>query len=335
MLHIHNGDSAANIARRSSLSGEHVAFREALIEGPTPAEFKDSKDAWRVMRAQHLSSEYGVDLVACQLELQAQENKLASFPDHDEVVLWFEHDLFCQVHLIYLLDWFGREQLGRTRLRLICIDKFPGREKFRGLGELTPDELASLFPTRQEVTRGQLTLAASAWEAYCSADPTDLQRLLPADTSKLPFLVAAFLAHLERFPSTKNGLGRIENRALQLIANGAERFSDLFMKFGEAEPVYGFGDAQFWIALRRLAVGKQPLLTVDGLGEEEIYRQLLTPEIARQASFRITETGHAVLNDEVDFVSLSHLDFWLGGVHLSGVCDRWAWDDKTQTIVSS
>src|SRR4029078_586425 len=145
MLHLHNGDSSANTARHSSLSGEHFAFREALIDGPTPAGL--SRDDWRRLRAQHLADSCGVDVGECERGLLAQEELLDHSVDQDEVVLWFEHDLFCQVHLVYLLDWFpgsssqtdephtlprnGTDlimppaQTTKTKLSLVCIGEFP------------------------------------------------------------------------------------------------------------------------------------------------------------------------------------------------------------------
>jgi hypothetical protein len=334
MLHIHNGDASANIAKQSTLPGEHFAFREALIDGPTPAEFADV-NSFRLIRARHLWLTYGVDLNECGQDLRAQEAKLASFSEHDEVVLWFEYDLFCQIHLIYLLGWFGRQQLGDTKLSLICIGEFPGKKTFRGLGELTAAELASLFPMRQQVTRAQLDMATAAWQAYCSAGPTDIEKVLETDTSSLPFLAASLRAHLRRFPSNKNGLGRIEDRALELVGKGHDRFSELFMKFGEVEPVYGLGDAQLWIALRRMIAAQQPLLEVEGLENKHLDRQPLTPEVVRNAKFRLTESGHAVLSDEADFVLLAHLDYWLGGVHLNGSRGLWRWDEQVQTVFLS
>ncbi|WP_256831125.1 hypothetical protein [Paenibacillus sp. Pae15] len=39
---------------------------------------------------------------------------LERYREHDEVVLWFEHDLFDQTLLIYLLQWLAaRERGGR------------------------------------------------------------------------------------------------------------------------------------------------------------------------------------------------------------------------------
>ncbi len=262
ILHIHNGDATADVAKQSSIPGEHFAWREALIEGPAPANVEGAE--WRRRRARHLAKAYKVELEKCEQELRYQEKKLESFSDYDEVVLWFEHDLFCQVNLIYLLNWFSQRQLGKTKLSLVCIDSFAGKENFRGLGELTADELASLFPAREQVTLEQLDLSVRAWAAYSSPDPRDIQTLIQTDTSALPFLRAAFNSQLRRFPSTRNGLGSIENRGLQLIQSGLARFGELFPSFSEAEPIYGLGDAQFWLALQPMTQANQPLLRMDG-----------------------------------------------------------------------
>lgn len=341
MLHIHNGDASANTARQSALPGELLVWRESLITGPTPAGL--SGEQWRRIRAEHLSAGYEVDLHECEAELLLQEEALAAFADHDEVVLWFEHDLFCQVHLLYLLNRFSQsveiggeiENSVKTNLRLICIGEFPGKENFRGLGELNAEQLASLFPSRTQVTAQQLSLAAAAWAAYCSPDPTEIEKVLQADTAPLPFLQAALQAHLRRFPDTKNGLGRIENRALELIDKGANSFADLFERFGALEPVYGLGDAQFWSALQRLRSAPQPLLTIangrsdaDNADLDARDPQALTPEVAKNARFELTELGRSALQGDVDFVALNGIDLWLGGVHLHGKDSLWRWDKE-------
>src|SRR5262245_33361542 len=181
MLHIHNGDSTAGTLKEFGFPGHHFAFNEVLIAGPTPEGL--SSDDWRKLRAGYLSDAYHLKLSDCERDLERQEETLASFREHDEVVLWFEHDLFCQVNLIYLLNWFSVQALDSTRLSLICIGDFPGVRDFRGLGQLTGAQLASLFDGRSEVTPSQFRLAAKAWAAYCSTDPKAIERLLAEDTS--------------------------------------------------------------------------------------------------------------------------------------------------------
>jgi hypothetical protein len=246
------------------------------------------------------------------------------------VVLWFEHDLFCQVHLIYLLNWFGQRQLGQTKLSLICIGEFPGKPNFRGLGELNSDELASLFPKRQPVTAEQLKVGAAAWQAYSSSDPHDIEKILESDTHSLPFLQAALGAHLRRFPSTKNGLGAVETRALEVIQSASQTFGNLFHSFGAAEPVYGLGDSQFWLTLRRMTEVREPLLGFkNGSSGEKLDRAVMP-----NATFEITDVGRKVLNADADFVELNGIDLWLGGVHLAGNETPWRWDDQSGRIVS-
>ena len=78
----------------------------------------------------------------------------ATIEDHDsydELILWFEHDLFDQLNLIQLLDWIRERLPAMKQVSLVCIGTFPGHSAFKGLGERTPDELASLLETRQRV----------------------------------------------------------------------------------------------------------------------------------------------------------------------------------------
>ncbi len=314
VLHIHNGDASADVAKQSSIAGEHFAWREALIDGPAPQGIEGAE--WRTVRANHLSKAYAEELREIEEELLAQEKKLASFANYKEVVLWFEHDLFCQLHLIYLLDWFAGIYLDRTKLSLICIGSFPGRENFRGLGELSPEEFGSLYPSRQPVTRDQFKVASRASGAYRSSDPRDIETLLQTDTSALPFLAPALQAHLQRFPSTTNGLGRIENRGLQLVESGLNNFRDLFRRFGDLEPTYGLGDAQFRLSLQSLAGANQPLLSVNGGG------------VSADAAFEITDLGRAVLRGDGDFVLLNGIDRWLGGVYLYDERKLWRWNEE-------
>lgn len=318
MLHILNGEATEALLSQTAVAGDLFSFRDALIAGPAPAV---NGSEWRRIRAEHLAKAYDVDVEKSETDFVRQQQVFESFNDHEEVTLWFESDLFCQANLLYVLDWCAHCHPD-TKLSLICIGEFPGRPNFRGLGELTPQELASLFDQRNEVTVAQLELAARAWQAYRSDDPKELERLLETDTSALPYLDGALRLQLTRFPSVRNGLNRIENTGLELIGQGFTRFLDLFPRFVAAEPDYGLGDAQLWNMLQQLKRGTSPLLRDEG--EEALMSESI---------FALTDTGRSVLSGTADRVTLNGIDEWLGGVHLEGHANIWRWDQQQGKLV--
>lgn len=320
MFHITNGGSTSSTLEQTTLDGDQAAWTEALVAGPTPAGLR-SEDLVQV-RAQHLSEAYGISLADAKRESEHLERSLRDSASYDEVVLWFEHDLFCQINLISLLGWFAENRAG-NRLSLVCIDRFSGKSQFRGLGELTAAELETLFPARSEITEEVLKIGAAAWRAYCSPDPTAIESLLTADTSSLPFLKAALMRHLARFPSVENGLGRVEATALNLVAAGAASFGRLFRGFWDAEPIYGFGDAQFWNDIRRLSTVDRPLLNISGI---------ISSEIPKDASITITDDGGAVLANQADYLDINSINMWLGGVHLKSGSPIWRWNEQQQEL---
>lgn len=322
MLHILDGESTAGTLKQTDVPGEKFPFRDALIEGPAPIGVEGLE--WRRMRAQHLSDYYGLDEAKAANELELQEQALVK--DHDEVILWFEHDLFCQVNLLYLLNWFTQHEPNGTKVSLISIDRFPGIEDFRGLGQLNPQQLAPLFGTRHQLTPQEWELGTKAWQAYCSPEPTRIVEVLRTDLSALPFLKRAFELHLRRFPSVHNGLGNIEQAGLDLIADGSARFGDLFPRFGAAHPVYGLGDCQFWLALKRMGDAKEPLLRISDGSHGELTSQSLLDK-----TFELTSAGRDVREGKADFVTLNGIDLWLGGVHLREG-NVWRWDETKQAV---
>jgi hypothetical protein len=305
-----------------------LSWREVLIDGPAPQGL--SEEDWHTLRAGFLADAYALEPAACKRGLTEQHAALAGFSDHEEVILWFEHDLFCQVNLVYLLGWFSKQAMGNTRLSLICIGSFPGVKNFKGLGQLTPDQLSGLMNERREVTASQLELASQVWQAYSSPDPRAVQAVIERDTSELPFLAAALEKHLARFPSVDNGLGRVETRALELVSSGFTEFGPLFCEFGDREPAYGLGDLQFWNGLKRMIQAREPLLELRNLPDPD--HAVKTNEFIN-ASFAITEKGEATLASRDDFITGNGIDLWLGGVHLRDKDNLWQWDGRTRSLV--
>lgn len=313
MLHITNGDSAENRLKQTGLPGEVICWRDVLHEGPAPAGL--SVEEMRKVRAQFIA---GCGWGAYQdvyRDFARRDQAVESLPDHGEVVLWFEHDLFDQLQLIQVLDRFHGCGPGPARLSLICIGEFPGIKPFHGLGQLNARQMASLFDTRHEVTPGELKLGRLAWKAFCSPDPRELQRLLGRDTSDLPFLKGALARRLEQFPSLRNGLSRTERQILEVVDSGTHRPLEVFRLAQEKEDGVFLGDVVFGLYVRNMRTSKVPLL-----------------ELAADRTMLITGKGRDVLAGREDCVRLNGIDRRLGGVHLSDSRAIWRWDEETKSL---
>ncbi|HYM09187.1 MAG TPA: hypothetical protein VEU62_00570 [Bryobacterales bacterium] len=304
MLHITNGESVA--IGRTGIGGRVLTWKDVLHEGPTPAGL--TLREMSQVRARFVADCGWGSYRKVLHELAARDRTLASFRRHAEVVLWFEHDLFDQLQLIQILDWFGGRKLGATRLSLILVDQY--------LGRLRPEQLAALFPKRRRVTRAALELAGKAWEAFCSPDPRNIERVLRRETAALPFLKKALRRHLEEFPSSQNGLSRSERQTLEILAQGADIWPRIFVALEKKEEAIFLGDAVFRMYLERLSQCRVPLVTLDG------------PRVS------ITRKGWHVLDGATDHVRLNGIDRWLGGVHLSGAEAAWRWDERRKKLAS-
>jgi hypothetical protein len=195
------------------------------------------------------------------------------------------------------------------------FDSFPGRQRFKGLGELTPGELASLLDTRQPVTDAQYALAERAWVAFRAPDPRQLEDLLRTDSSALPFFAPALQRHLEEFPSTVDGLSRTERRVLELAESGHVDLRVAFPRMHDFETAFYIADLSFWGLVQGLAAASPPLIALDV--KSNASRGL------PQGTISLTETGRAVLRGMTDRVRECGLDRWLGGVHLEGSETMW------------
>ena len=308
MLHVTNGDAAAEVIRASGVGGEVLPWRDVLHEGPVPAglplaELSD-------VRAGFIAGNGWGEGGEVRREFQARDQALAGFGDHDEVVLWFEHDLYDQLQLAQLLDFFASADRGETRLTLVCGPEY--------LGPSTPERLAERFAERAAVTDEQLALGRAAWNAFRSPDPRAVASRVMMDMPELPFLRTSLIRHLEQFPSTRNGLSRSEQQALEAIADGAGTVRDAYASHQRREDPIWLGDDTFADYLDALAAGASPLVALgDGAGG--------TPG-AMERTVALTDAGRAVLEGREDRVRLNGIDRWLGGVHLQGSEAAWRWD---------
>lgn len=298
MLHILNGDALAEPLALAGLPGTRLVWREALCDGPTPAGLTPA--AWRTTRARFLAAEYGVTRQSATAAWRTLEAGLKASLAEDEVVLWFEQDLFCQANLLFVLAWYAQRRR-RPLLSLVMQRSFDDAE---------PGALAESFPQRRPLRPWQLRSAREAWAAYTNAYPGPMRGFL---SGRMPWagLGPALQAHLDHLPDPEDGLDRIERAVLWLITIGYSDFGELFEAFCRAEPVFGLGDAQFLSVLRRMAGRPQALIAVEPRGalRNAAWRAGPPP-----MSLRVTRLGESVLLGEAKATVRG--ERWVGGVRV-------------------
>src|SRR5437763_1152701 len=138
-LHVANGTCTTEIIEAAGIPGALSIWADPLYEGPVPGGLSDEE--LLDVRARHLAQSAVLSYAGTVNDLRGWRQTIEADEAYDELVLWFEHDLFDQLNLIQLLTWIRPRLTGRKTVSLVCIGSFPGRSRFKGLGELTPQEL--------------------------------------------------------------------------------------------------------------------------------------------------------------------------------------------------
>ncbi|WP_245954523.1 sigma-70 family RNA polymerase sigma factor [Paenibacillus flagellatus] len=330
MLHIVNGDAVGDKLKQGGVPGDVLVWRELYSEGPVFPDM-DGEDRLSI-RADWLERTLGIPQDVWRAHTAAQESALSNAGQYGEIVLWFEHDPFDQAMLAYLFRRLAGVPLSGTKISLLQIGAFPGIEPFRGLGQLSAGQLASLCGTWREIGPDELALGSRAWEAYASPDPRALTALLETDTSALPFLRDAFRHHADRFPSAADGLGSVERATLAAVLDGCESPLDLFRRVGDELNGLGMGDLAFWAYARDMTRGPHPLLRLEGAAAFPGFAE--PPGDFGRARLVPTDLGRRMATaPDGDWIALNGIDRWLGGVRLSGSRSVWRRDGRNGSFV--
>jgi hypothetical protein len=327
-LHITNGDGAADLIRASGVAGDVLPWRDPMHHGSFPA--NSSIEDLQKIRAAHLAG-YGLDASVIERDFKVRDKMLALSSRYDRVLLWFEHDLLDQLQMLQILDRMSGMDFGDTALELICIGSFPEIELFRGLGELNPAQIASLFDQRIVISPDMLTLAEQGWRAFCSDTPLELAAFIETDLSALPFLRDALLRHFEEYPQLHTGLTRTEAQLLTLISRGVQAPNQLFLQNMDMETALFIGNWHTYWVLDMLQIAD----LIETGGPKRAVN--LTDRAAREAflgqSFALTDKGMRVLSGEIEPSGAMQRDQWLGGVHIKSGAPLWFWDAKKRRPV--
>jgi hypothetical protein len=321
-LNITNGDSAAGTLGEAGIEGKIISWNDVLHEGPVDSSL--SLEELSKQRARFIAERRWADFAHVAGDFAERDRMLRHLDYFDEVVLWFEDDLYDQLQLIQLLDFLSRGAARKKTLSLIQVDGY--------IPPLSAARLRALDAKRSRVTPEQLDLARRAWKAFGADDPSAIADMLNESTSALPYLASALTRHLEEFPAVGSGLSRSEREALTAIEEGHKTPVAAFLEVARKQTSIFLGDVVFYSYLERMSGRKNPLVTwTDG-------KAIVSPTAQDSREFvegelMVTPLGRDVLAGKKDWQTINRQTRWLGGVEISPGETGWRWDPAEREMV--
>ncbi len=288
-LHITNGDVTTEILNNLNIEGEIITWREMLCEGKTTTDV-GSEDFWKT-RFDFFSNVYQVTKKTF-IDFTLKEYRNLCKQNQDEIILWFDYDLFCQVNMLAVVSWLKKYRKGR-KITIVQAGASDNYDKLVGFGHLSKEELINLYQNRTQLSQDDIEYADYIWQLYCSDSPLRLETVHKFNpSSPFIYLSDAISAHLKRFPSVENGLNKIENNILQAAyQTDLKSENELVRKLLTEQEVYGFGDIQYKNKIKEL---------------KNLFSSL--------NPVKLSEDGIQLLNNQINYYRELRSDFsYLGG----------------------
>ncbi len=229
IFHITNGDYLAEDLKKTSIEGNIIVCREALVSGNLKAD--SLEDFWEI-RAKSISEDYNVSKESYYEKSVSEFEKILNIPEGSEVNLWFEDDLFCQVNL-----WFCVSLLSnRKGLKVYRVfPKTNAENRWEGFSDSDNWDLEKSLESKVLFNKDDIELAVNLWKAYQNNDLDSLKQLSKNQSNCFHFLKEVISTYINTKP---------EDFIRNQIENGIMDFDPVFKNFQEKLGIFGFGDLQ-------------------------------------------------------------------------------------------
>ncbi len=305
-LHITNGDSLTNrLQELHIVTGTLLTWREMFCEGPT--EIKIETEASINKRKAFLKKYYRIPTTDYETKFVSQIKKLDTTEKYDQIVLWFEYDLFCHINMIAAISLLMRKKLNNIPIYLVCSGKVENDKRLYGLCELSDQQLSQHYTNKKELTQDDLELASHIWTLYCESKPAKIAGQITKDSS-FDYLSICLKAHLQRFPNMLTGLNVLEHNILEMI-NGHQikNIKQLMGYTLEYQGYYGYGDMQI----------------------KRVFARLFQFLNQTKEQLLLSERGKLALQHKKNFYNTQILDWYYGGVKKYD----YLYNDETNTLL--
>jgi hypothetical protein len=288
-LHITNGDDITNNIRELGLPGEIIVWREMLCEGPTTVHL--GSESFIKLRKDFLESTYNISSEDYDKQFIEELNTLTVSNGYDEIVLWFEFDLFSHINMLAVISHL-MENKKTMPVYLVCSKKLKDEKEFFPLSQLPLKHLKNHYDQRILLNQDDLETANLVWQLYNGDNPQKLIGQIKKKTN-FEYLSSCMRAHIERFPNSITGINSLEQNILKLIEkNNITSMNQLIGYALQYQGYFGLGELQ----IRRL---------IDSLN---LFYKVEDNRIV------LTEEGKEALNASRNFYRELKNDECLGGV---------------------
>ena len=252
IVHILNGDSTRYGIEKGGIRGDLIVWREMLSDGTLEVDV--GSDSFWTARYHFFKEEYGIDRLEYYDKTIKELIKIEDLSDCNEVILWFEFDLFCQVNLMAACAYLLKHYRKSITYYLICTGYEKRKDGLQSLSDYAPEQYPQLVDKKIKLSRLDLMFAKECWEKYVTNDSDELKGFNFAKNRKFKYLQLAINQHLKRFTGT-NALNEIDSKILETIQSKSLTKKEIIrtlLIWQKQHTVYGFGDLQLLTYLEKL-----------------------------------------------------------------------------------
>jgi hypothetical protein len=290
-LHITISDNLSDNILELKLEGKIVVWREMLCEGPTT--FQLGTPEFIALRTHFLSEKYQISTEGYQENFLIELEKLTDLETYEEVILWFEFDLFSHINMLAAISHLMENNID-VPTYLVCSKKVKGEKESIPLSQLPLKILQKHYENRIHLNQDDLEMANLMWQLYNGDNPQKLKNLIKVQTN-FEYLSSCIRAHIERFPNAVTGLNALEKNILKLInTHNITSINQLLGYSLEYQGYYGYIDIQLQRVINKL----------------QLFYEVTDQKI------ELTPEGNEALNASRNFYRVLKSDEFLGGVNM-------------------
>ncbi len=322
-LHSRCGNDVMYKLAVSGFKGDYLSFADPYIQGPVPT--GENQEHFIHTRAAFIADNNWRNQQQAITELTSDYLALENGRHYQRIAFWFEHDAYDVLVFLKMLHFFSDPTRRAPIMQFVCVDHYPGVQRFNGIGQLPAETMRVLWEQFQPLSDAQFDYGKLCWQAYTDSTPEAFARLMSLENPPLPEIIPALQRHIRELPWLSDGLALSERITLHILAEqGTLDAPTLFYHWYTCvyEPLPFMGDSSYWLMLESLANAPSPAITLQKGSEKKVdWRVSMTPY------------GRQLLNGQAHWLAQNPLERWWGGTHNRSDQGIWHWDDTAGKVM--